>query len=149
MRKIKVQALSKETFAPYGDYYKMDTYYRLFHASFGKSLKESATVLEDHYKSVADYVEGLYKNWYLSELGSQWTTLISDEVAQKADLNGIAQQSDFYKSRVAPVIAGGARAYVIISDALRYEVGAQLAEELISDTRGSAKITAIMPPFRI
>ena len=24
MRKIKVQALSKETFAPYGDYYKMD-----------------------------------------------------------------------------------------------------------------------------
>ena len=130
-----------------GDYYKMDTYYRLFHASFGKSLKESATVLEDHYKSVADYVEGLYKNWYLSELGSQWTTLISDEVAQKADLNGIAQQSDFYKSRVAPVIAGGARAYVIISDALRYEVGAQLAEELVSDTRGSAKITAMQATF--
>ena len=29
------------------DYYRMDTYYRLFHTSFGKSLKESSTVLED------------------------------------------------------------------------------------------------------
>ena len=129
------------------DYYKMDTYYRLFHTSFGKSLKESATVLEDHYKGVADYVEGLYKNWYLSELGSQWTTLICDEVSDKVALDGIAQQRDFYKSRVSPVIASGSRAYVIISDALRYEVGAWLADELIRDTKGSAKITAMQSTF--
>ena len=39
-----------------GDYCKMDHFYRQFHASFGKSLKESSTVLEDLYKNVADYV---------------------------------------------------------------------------------------------
>lgn len=130
-----------------GDYYKMDTYYRLFHLSFCKSLKESATVLEDNYKSVADYVEVLYKNWYLSELGAQWTALITDEVLQSPSLENIAQQSDFYKSRVAPIVASGSRVFVIISDALRYEVASQLCEELIRDTRGSAKIDAMQATF--
>jgi uncharacterized protein (TIGR02687 family) len=129
------------------DYCKMDTYYRLFHTSFGKSLRESSTVLEDHYKGVADYVEGLYKNWYLAELGSQWTTLICDEVSENVALSGITQQSDFYKSLVAPIVASGSRVYVIISDALRYEVGAQLSEELVRDTKGSSKITAIQATF--
>ena len=130
-----------------GDYYKMDSYYRLFHTAFGKSLRESATVLEDHYKGVADYVEGLYKNWYLSELGSQWSTLISDELSESSALKGIPQQNDFYRSRISPIVASGSRAYVIISDALRYEVAAQLADELIRDTRGSAKITAMQSTF--
>ena len=44
------------------DYCRMDHYYRQFHAAFGKSLKESSSVLEDLYKNVADYVEKLYKN---------------------------------------------------------------------------------------
>ena len=42
-----------------GNYCKMDHFYRQFHAAFGKSLKESSTVLEDLYKNVADYVEKL------------------------------------------------------------------------------------------
>lgn len=130
-----------------GDYYRMDAYYRLFHTSFGKSLKESATVLDDNYKGVADYVEGLYKNWFLSELGTQWTALICDEVSSKVALDGIAQQGDFYRSHVAPIIAGGSRVYVIISDAMRYEVGAELADELVRDTKGSAKITAVQSTF--
>ena len=36
-------------------------FYRLFHAAFGRSVKESSSVLEDLYKTVADYVEKLYK----------------------------------------------------------------------------------------
>jgi uncharacterized protein (TIGR02687 family) len=46
-----------------------------------------------------------------------------------------------------PIISGGSRAYVIISDALRYEVAAQLADELVRDTRGSAKISAMQATF--
>lgn len=129
------------------DYYRMDTYYRLFHTSFGKSLKESSTVLEDLYKGVADYVESLYKNWYLAELGNQWTTLISDEVKGGAALRDIAQQSAFYRLRVSPIVSAGIRAFVVVSDALRYEVAAQLTEELVRDTRGSAKITAVQSTF--
>ena len=77
------------------NYYKMDHFYRQFHVAFGKSLKESSTVLEDLYKNVADYVERLYKNWYLATLGSKWTTLVSDELAESSALAGIPQQADF------------------------------------------------------
>ncbi len=51
-------------------------------------------MLEDLYKNVADYVEKLYKNWYPAALGSQWTKLVSDELAKGSGaLAGIAQQA--------------------------------------------------------
>lgn len=42
------------------DYYRMDTYYRLFHLCFQRSLKESHPLLDDLFKQVVDKVEGLY-----------------------------------------------------------------------------------------
>ena len=126
---------------------KMDHYYRQFHTAFGKSLKESNTVLEDLYKSVAEYVENLYKNWYLAKLGTQWTTLVADELTKGAALKGIPQQVDFYKNYVKPIAASGSRAYVIISDALRYEVAVELTGQLIRETKGSAKISAMQATF--
>ena len=77
------------------------------------------TVDSDDYVAL-DYVEKLYKNWYLSTLGTQWTTLVSDELSRSSALTGIPQQADFYRSFVRPIEASGSRAYVIISDALRY-----------------------------
>lgn len=129
------------------NYCKMDYYYRQFHAAFGKSMKESSTVLEDLYKSVADYVEKIYKNWYLSNLGAQWTTLVSDEMAKSSRLAGITQQADFYKTYVKPIINNGNRVYVIISDALRYEVAVDLTKQLIRETKGSAQLSSIQSVF--
>ena len=39
-------------------YYQMDTYYRLFHLSFQKSLETSNILLDDLFKHVVDKVEG-------------------------------------------------------------------------------------------
>lgn len=130
-----------------GNYCKMDHFYRQFHTAFGKSLKESSTVLEDLYKNVADYVEKLYKNWYLTTLGDQWTTLIREELAKGAALPGIPQQADFYKSFVKPIAATGSRVYVIISDALRYEVAVELTGQLLRETKGTAKLSAVQSVF--
>ncbi len=130
-----------------GNYCNMDHSYRQFHAAFGKSLKESSTVLEDLYKNVAEYAEKLYKNWYLAKLGSQWTMLVADELAQNAALTGIDQQADFYKNYVKPIVASGSRAYVIISDALRYEVAVELTGQLVRETKGSAKISSMQATF--
>lgn len=126
-----------------GNYCKMDHFYRLFHAAFGRSVKESSSVLEDLYKNVADYVEKLYKNWYLSTLGGQWTKLIADELATNQRLIGIPNQEDFYRDYVKPIVTSGSRVFVIISDALRYEVGVDLTGLLLRETKGTAKITAI------
>lgn len=129
------------------NYYKMDHFYRQFHVAFGKSLKESSTVLEDLYKNVADYVERLYKNWYLATLGSKWTTLVSDELAESSALAGIPQQADFYKKYVKPIEDSGSRVYVIISDALRYEVAVDLTGQLLKETKGTAKISSVQSVF--
>lgn len=130
-----------------GNYCKMDHFYRQFHAAFGRSLKESSTVLEDLYKNVADYVEKLYKNWYLSMLGSQWTALVGDELMRDTRLPNIANQADFYKSYVRPLTTAGGRVYVIISDALRYEVGVELTSGLLKETKGAAKTSAMQAVF--
>lgn len=129
------------------NYCKMDHYYRQFHTAFGKSLKESSTVLEDLYKNVADYVEKLYKNWYLATLGNQWTTLVSDEFNKGADLPGIPNQMDFYRNYVKPILSNGSRVFVVISDALRYEVAVELTNALLRETKGSAKISAVQSVF--
>lgn len=129
-----------------GNYCKMDHFYRLFHTAFGKSLKESSTVLEDLYKGVAGYVEKLYKNWYLKELGAQWSLLIGDELSQGSRLKGIAQQEDFYRTHVKNLSSTG-RTYVIISDALRYEVAVDITKQLLSETKGTAKITSMQSAF--
>lgn len=126
-----------------GDFCKMDYYYRLFHAAFSRSLKESTTVLEDLYKNVAEYAERLYKNWYLAVLGKQWTNLVGGELASSAALPNIPQQTDFYKCYVRPLIVNASRAFVIISDALRYEVGVDLAGQLLRETKGTAKISSV------
>ena len=130
-----------------GNYCKMDYFYRQFHAAFGKSLKESSTVLEDLYKNVADYVEKLYKNWYLATLGNQWTSLVNEELTKSAKLPGIPNQEEFYHHYVKPIVSHGNRVFVIISDALRYEVAAELTGRLLRETKGSAKISAMQAVF--
>ena len=129
------------------NYCKMDHFYRQFHVAFGKSLKESSTVLEDLYKNVAEYVEKLYKKWYLATLGNQWTSLVSDELARSSRLPGIPNQKGFYSKYVEPIAASGSRAFVIISDALRYEVAVELTGKLIRETKGTAKISSMQSVF--
>ena len=129
------------------NYYEMDYFYRQFHLAFGKSLKESSTVLEDLYKNVADYVEKLYKNRYLSTLSAQWTTLVGDELSKSPALTGINQQADFYRNYVSPIVSSGSRVYVIISDALRYEVAVELTGQLLRETKGTAKISSMQSVF--
>lgn len=62
-------------------YYQMDTYYRLFHLSFQKSLETSNILLDDLFKHVVDKVEGLYTHWFLGELGNNWSDVCADELA--------------------------------------------------------------------
>ena len=129
------------------NYYKMDLFYRQFHTSFGRSLKQSSTVLEDLFKAMADYVEKLYKNWYLSTLGSKWTSLVRDDLMKFSRLPRIANQADFYRNFVTPIVTSGSRAYVVISDALRYEVAVELTDALLKDTKGIAKLSSLQSIF--
>ena len=126
-----------------GEYYLMDTYYRSFFRAFGASLKKSNFRIEDSYKGAADYVENLYKNSYLAPLSSKWTALIKDELEKSPKLGMISNQRSFYSSNVAPVLSGGGRVFVIVSDAFRYETAVELKDRLTRETKGNADIQGV------
>lgn len=126
--------------------YLMDTYYRRLHMDFRESLVSTLGMLDDLFKSAVVTADNLYKNWYLSELNGSWNSLIKESVADGFSLNKIPQQSDFYKNIVKP-IANDSRVFVIISDALRYEVAVELTEKLLRETNGVAKLSAMQSVF--
>lgn len=119
------------------DYYQMDTYYRMFHLAFAKSLNSSNALLDDLFKHVADNIEGLYANWFLGELGSNWSTVCADNLAEFGKILEVPQQREFYRAYVKNA---DTRVFVIISDALRYEVAVSLAAELRRETQADVKI---------
>ncbi len=126
------------------EYYVMDTYYRLFHKSFGESLKSYNSDLHDLFTHVMEKVEGLYTNWFLGQLGGNWSSVCSEELQKYGRILEIPQQTDFYKSRIANA---DSRVFVVISDALRYEVAASLAEQLRRETQADVKLQDVQGIF--
>ena len=128
-----------ETFKAYvDDYYQMDTYYRKFYVAFDN--ESNSEIL----KKLKVMVENLYTNWFMGELSSHWSQAVDREMKTDWVIPGIANQKDFYKSYIAPKINKGDRVFVIISDALRYEIGVEFAEKLNSETIGGCDIQPLL-----
>ena len=126
------------------DYYRMDTYYRLFHVAYGESLKSYKETISDLFSHVADQVEKLYVNWYMQELGENWTNVSEDDLRVLGYVRGIPRQTSFYQDWVVSRKSSTgrperAKTFVIISDALRYEVASGLVEVLRREQQ--AKVT--------
>jgi len=125
-------------------YYKMDTYYRLFHLSFAQSLKISNHELDDLFKQVCDVVEGLYTNWFLSELGNNWSDASAHNLKEFGSILDVPKQSDFYRDNIENA---DSRVFVIISDAMRFEVGVTLCEQLKRETQAKVDIKSMQAIF--
>lgn len=126
------------------EYYKMDTFYRLFHKSYGKSLKTYNAKLHDLFSHVMEKAEGLYKNWFLGQLGGNWSNVCAEEIEYYGKILEVPQQVDFYKNKVENA---DNRVFVIISDALRYEVAADLAEQLRRETKSQVNLSSMQGIF--
>lgn len=125
------------------DAYKMDSHYRHFHYFLGNTLKVPNTVLEDSLKKCSDVVEGLYREWFLKELTLNWTNAIAGDLECLGYVSEINKQREFYRKYVSPNVSKGNRVFVVISDALRFEVAAELSEVLSHTTKGKAKLEAV------
>ena len=136
---------SKEIWKTYTEqYYLMDTYYRNFHIAFSNSLTVAKPMLDDNFRLLVDKVEGLYKVAYLDKLAENWTDIIEDDLKNTGKIEGIRQQEDFYQREVA---SSDNKIYVIISDALRYEVAVQLADKLKIENKADVKIDSQQSVF--
>jgi uncharacterized protein (TIGR02687 family) len=127
--------------------YQMDSYYRQFHYFFGNTLRDSNALLEDPLKKCSDVVEGLYREWFLRELTMNWTNAIAGDLDTLGYVSEINKQRDFYRRYLSPNVSKGNRVFVVISDALRFEVAAELSEVLSHTTKGKATLEAVQAVF--
>lgn len=131
---------AKEMWNAYtSDYYQMDTYYRDFHIAFSTCLQTLHPSLDDSFKDLAVYVEKGYKNWYLNQLASNWNNVIEADLKETGRFKGIPQQIDFYQDVVKKV---DGKVFVIISDAMRYDVAHSLAKQLEIETKADVDISS-------
>ena len=121
------------------DYYQMDSYYREFHNAFSICLQTIHPSLDDDFKDIADYVEKEYKNWYLDKVATNWNKVIEDDLSSTGKISGLAQQTDFYQDVVKQI---DGKVFVIISDAMRYDVAHSLARQLEIETKADVSISA-------
>ncbi len=126
------------------DYYRMDMYYRKYHLAFAKSLMADNDRLEDLFKQVTEIVERLYSHWFLGSLGENWAMACGDDLERFGRILEVPQQVDFYDNYVREA---GNRVFVIISDALRYEVAVSLAEELCLEPQSKVEIESVAGIF--
>lgn len=101
--------------------YQIDTFYRKFNETYSKSTKN------DNYINLVEHVENIYTMEYCDRLAEKWCNSISDI---RWDEGNIALQQDFYQTSLQPLDSKKDRVFVIISDAMRYEASAELANEL-------------------
>jgi uncharacterized protein (TIGR02687 family) len=120
------------------NFYLMDTYYRKFYVAYDNESDH------DLMKKLRILVEDLYSNWYMSELNTNWSKAVENEMTKNWSLPGIKNQQNFYSSLIGPKIRNGERIFVIVSDAMRYEIGVELAERLNSETMGVCNVDSML-----
>ena len=111
------------------NWYKIDQYYR----KFIYNLKVSGQV--SGFEQLMENIENLYSNKYLLNMNDSWQQQIDKKTVWEFDC--IDRQRDFYQKYVA---SSKTKLCVIISDALRYEIGDELAARIRQLDRFDAKL---------
>ena len=108
-------------------WWQIDKAYRRFFVRVGAAIEGLVELL----KPLAERVEEVYSNAYLSRLGVRWSEALDGGLLTDWKLPRIPRQDGFFKEQVEDALDNGPkRVYVIISDALRYEAGMELADQL-------------------
>ncbi|ALF17968.1 BREX-1 system phosphatase PglZ type A [Fusobacterium animalis] len=108
----------REIFKDYTkNYFLIDKLYRDFYYSYDKIKNSELAPLFDTLKSKIDK---FYEIDYLEKLLALWSSKVYER-------EKLPQQRDFYKDNI---VKADVRTVVIISDALRYEVGYEISQKL-------------------
>lgn len=114
--------------------YKFDYNYRKFYLNY--DVRPESEIMN----RVKNLVENIYVNWYLSELSTTWNYELTEEYLSSWRIPEVINQKDFYKEKVKKMLDSGDKVFVIISDALRYEIGVELNDKFNSIVLDSSNI---------
>lgn len=91
-------------------------------------------------RALTEQIENLYSNNYLLKLNDRWQGYV--DAANRWAAPPVLLQKDFFQCCVQPFLNKDKKVYVIISDALRYEIG----DELLSLIRQEDRFDASLEP---
>lgn len=130
--------------------FKFDQLYRLFHEDADKVELAGFDIIKD----VQKVVESCYSGWYLDQISMNWGSFLEGEngLLEHWSIPDINKQQDFFVHNVKPVLKSrpNSRAFVIISDAFRYEVAEELTKEVNSKFRFKAMLSSqlgVLPSY--
>jgi uncharacterized protein (TIGR02687 family) len=103
-------------------------------------------------KPLREQVEAAYSNWYITKLGLAWGKFVEGGLLDSWKITDVKNAYEFYRTHVAPRLeeAENRRAYVIISDAFRYEAAHELTQELNGKYRITASLSSqlsVLPSY--
>jgi uncharacterized protein (TIGR02687 family) len=112
--------------------------------AYRRYVAASDSVTEDDFAPLTEALERRYTYEYLEPIGEAW----SEALQEKNGVWGTSGKKQwwFYNQQVMPVVERSDRekVYVIVSDALRFEVAAELKERLVHDLRGEAQLSPVL-----
>ena len=117
-------------------WFALDQHYRKFvhHAQ----ASGQASLLQ----TLSQQVENFYTNNYLSRLNVRWQPFVDG--CQQWSVGGVLQQRQFFADRVQPHLQRKGKLCVLISDALRYEVGEELQRLIRQENRFDAELAPML-----
>ncbi len=119
--------------------YQFDQAYRHF-------VVASERANGDIIKNLVEEVENLYTYWFLDGLGAAWSDALETHAQGHWQLTGVPTQTNFFPHHVVPILNRNDRekVFVIISDALRYEVASELQALIAQELRGETGLTPLL-----
>jgi uncharacterized protein (TIGR02687 family) len=117
-------------------WFKLDQLYRKFIFHVQKSGQPS--LLE----RLVDQIENLYSNNFLLKVNDNWQQLV--DTVEKWEAAPIKSQKSFFVNSVQPFLKKDNKVCVIISDALRYEIGEELLSLIRQEDRYEAKVEPLL-----
>lgn len=122
--------------------HRFDRQYRRFWTKTKPAMGQGWDLL----KTLADEVERVYDQGFLQPLGIEWSRLLDAGFLATWSLPAFRPQQNFYADQIRPHLrdAERKRAFVIISDAFRYEAASELTEDLNGRYRMNAMLSAML-----
>lgn len=127
-------------YAQYRDeLFRFDQLYRHFHNAADTVEPTGWAVLH----GLRETIEGVYTGWFIPQLSTAWAKVVEGPqgLLQAWALPDVTPQQAFFDRKVMPLFdAGIKRVFVVISDALRYEVAHELVQLTNSKSRFKASL---------
>lgn len=135
---------AKTAFSQYRDeLFRFDQLYRQFHTAADAVEPMGWAVLHE----LRESIEGAYSGWYIPQLSIAWAKVVEGEDGLIANwrLPEVCPQQEFFERKVQPVYEGTVkRVFVLISDALRFEVAYELTQSINGKNRLKASLEAML-----